>query len=220
MIRRTSRTKIMEKLAWQREQNPEWSIVDLGCGRNGSCPQATVYVDKNNWSASLPGKTFISHDLNNLPLPFEDKEFDYCWASHILEHVSDPVGFLKEVTRISKAGYIEVPTPLIDNLVSGDDVYDPHGHKWWIYYDDCTSNIIVRPRRHIVHKTVDIPELNKLYPFFRSSFVVELEWNDSVGASLGDEKYSYEEKEYDLSVDKVEPWILGSSVLMRVKGAQ
>ena len=216
MIKRTTRDATMKQLA----KHTTWRVVDVGCGRNGSCPHADVFVDRNDWSASLPGKEFVVHDLNDLPLPFKDKEFDFCWASHILEHVNDPLAFLKEVTRISKRGYIEVPTPLIDNLVSGDDIHDPFGHKWWVYFDDPEQTLVVRPRRHIVHKTVDIPELNKLYPFFRSSFVVELAWDNSMKVMLGDEKYSYEGKDYDLKVDKVDPWILGSSILMRMKGSR
>jgi ubiquinone/menaquinone biosynthesis C-methylase UbiE len=197
------------------KNNPELRVVDLGSGTNGSCPHADVLVDANDHSSHFPDKEFIVHDLDGSTLPFEDNEFDFCFASHILEHVTDPLSFLEEITRVSKSGYIEVPSPLIDNLVSGDDIHDPHGHKWWVFYDDVKEKVILRPRRHIVHKTVDIPELNKLYPFFRSSFVIELYWENSIEAEIGDEKYSYENNEYDLSRYKVQPWVLGASVLMR-----
>jgi len=211
MMKRKSRNDVLQLLS----RNPEWNIVDLGCGKSGACPLANVLVDKNDWSSSMMGREFIVHDLEQLPLPFEDKQFDFCWASHILEHMKNPVEFLKELVRISNSGYIEVPTPLIDNLVSGDDFRDPHGHKWWVYFDDTKEKMILRPRRHIVHKTVDIPELNKLYPFFRSSFVLELHWEGSINVEMGDEKYSYEGKEYDLSKQAIEPWVLGASLLMR-----
>lgn len=216
MIKRTSRYYILDQL----KQNPQWSVVDLGCGKNGFCELADVFVDINDWSESVPGKKFVIHDVNSLPLPFKDNEFDFCWASHILEHVNDPIAFLKEVQRIAKNGYIEVPTPLADNLVSGDDRHDPFGHKWWVYFDDPALELLLRPRRHIVHKTVDTYECNKLYPFFRSSIVVELEWAGSIEASLADEKYFYENTHYDLSKEGPETWILGSSILMRVTGQQ
>ena len=119
--------------------------------------------------------------------------------------------------RISKSGYIEVPSPLIDNLVSGDDVGSVNGHRWWCFFNDAEKKLTLRPRRHIVHKTIDIPELNKLYPFFRSSFVIELHWTDSINVELGNEKYSYENKDYDLSVDRLQPFVMGESILMRNK---
>ena len=213
MIKRSNRFAMLEKL----KNRPNWSVVDLGCGTAGSCEFANVLVDRNNHSSKFPNKKFVIHDVNSFPLPFSDNEFDFCWASHILEHVRQPIQFIEEITRISKRGYIEVPTPLIDNLVSGDDKNDPFGHKWWIYIDDENEKIIVRPRRHLLEKTVDIPELNMLYPFFRSSIVVEIYWEDTIQIEMGDEKYSYEDKEYDLSKDRLPTKILGHS---RLKGAK
>ena len=129
MIKRSSRYEALDML----KNNPDLNVVDLGCGRNGSCEYADVCVDANDHASYFPDKNFIQHDLNSYPYPFEDKEFDFCWASHILEHIKDPVAFVKEVARISKSGYIEVPTPLIDNLVSGDDVHEKNGHVWWVF---------------------------------------------------------------------------------------
>ena len=209
MIKRSNRFDILQTL----EENPEWNIVDLGSGEDGSCEHATTFVDLNDWKIKPENKDLIIHDLNNLPLPFKDKEFDFCWASHILEHVKDPISFIKEVVRISDRGYIEVPTPLIDNLVSGDDIHDPNGHKWWVYYDDSNEKIVVRPRKNLLYKTVDIPELNRLYPFFRSSFVVELYWEKDINIEIGDEIYSYEGKTYDLSKNVPPISILGESRL-------
>ena len=205
MIKRTNRYHVLNYL----ENNPDLNVVDLGSGNHGSCAFSNVLVDRADWSANFPEQKFVVHDLNELPLPFQDKEFDFSFSSHILEHIVDPLVFLKEVARISKAGYIEVPSPMIDNLVSGDDQLDPYGHKWWLYYDDPSAQIIIRPRKHIVRKNVTIPELNLLYPFFRSSFVLELQWEDSINVEMGDEKYSYENKEYDLSQTTVKPWVLG-----------
>ena len=48
----------------------------------------------------------------------KDNEFDFVVASHVLEHVQDPVLFLSEIQRVSSiGGYIEVPTKLEDNFV-------------------------------------------------------------------------------------------------------
>ena len=45
-------------------------------------------------------------------LPFADKEFDYVICNQVLEHSDDPAQFLREVTRVGKAGYIETPSLL------------------------------------------------------------------------------------------------------------
>ena len=47
-----------------------------------------------------PGKVFIS-DIVDLSI-FEDKTYDFVFASHVLEHVVNPLKGLKEITRILK----------------------------------------------------------------------------------------------------------------------
>jgi len=53
-------------------------------------------------------------------MPFKDKAFDFVIASHILEHMSDPVEFLKELARVGKAGYIETPNAVFERLCPYD----------------------------------------------------------------------------------------------------
>ena len=45
-------------------------------------------------------------DLNNYPYPFEDNTFDEIFASHILEHLDDPLKTMNELWRISKSDAI------------------------------------------------------------------------------------------------------------------
>jgi hypothetical protein len=42
-------------------------------------------------------------------MPYRDKEFDLAIASHVLEHVEHPRLFIKEMQRISKRAFYEVP---------------------------------------------------------------------------------------------------------------
>ena len=86
MIKRTTLDFAKDQL----ELNPQWLVLDIGC-RKGGWPEADVYLDLADYSKLYPGKYFVRGD-----------------ASHILEHVPDPDLFLKELSRVAKAGYIEV----------------------------------------------------------------------------------------------------------------
>lgn len=43
-------------------------------------------------------------------MPFKDKEFDFIYCSHVLEHSPDPEKACRELMRVSRRGYIETPT--------------------------------------------------------------------------------------------------------------
>jgi hypothetical protein len=44
------------------------------------------------------------------PWPFPDGYFDWSFCSHMLEDVRDPIAVVKELRRVSRAGYIETPS--------------------------------------------------------------------------------------------------------------
>jgi len=46
----------------------------------------------------------ILHDLNQIPYPFSDNEFDLIEAFHVLEHLNKPFKVMKEFHRILKPG--------------------------------------------------------------------------------------------------------------------
>src|ERR1700722_2761815 len=59
-----------------------------------------------------PNFTFKRVDLNKSPLPFEDDFFDLVEASHVIEHMKEPLDFFKECLRVCKPGgliYVEAP---------------------------------------------------------------------------------------------------------------
>jgi len=72
-------------------------ILDVGCGAN-KYPGA-VGVDSNPRTAAD-----VIHDLGVFPYPFDDNEFDEVISRHVLEHVPDPMGFVTELHRITRAG--------------------------------------------------------------------------------------------------------------------
>lgn len=58
------------------------------------------------------GFTYRSCDVDHEPFPFADKMFDLVVATHVLEHIRDPIVFLSECCRVCKpGGVISVETP-------------------------------------------------------------------------------------------------------------
>jgi hypothetical protein len=67
------------------------------------------YVNVDYYSTSTPD---VSHDLNQIPYPFEDDYFELVEADHVLEHLMDPFKVMAELRRISQDGaliHIRVP---------------------------------------------------------------------------------------------------------------
>lgn len=60
--------------------------------------------------------------------PFSDKEFDFVYCSHILEHVDNPAKACEELMRIGKRGYIETPSKISDVMFNFTKL--PNHHKW------------------------------------------------------------------------------------------
>jgi SAM-dependent methyltransferase len=71
--------------------------LNLGCG---SFPKAGfVNVD------AMPGPGVdVAHDLNRIPYPFADGKFAIIEADHVLEHLSDVLGVMRELHRLLEPG--------------------------------------------------------------------------------------------------------------------
>lgn len=91
---------------------PKSKILDLGCG-DGNVTQLflekgeVVGVDISKEALKKAERRGIKtklHDLNQLPLSFGDKSFDVVILTDTLEHLFDPLGVLKEVSRILTIG--------------------------------------------------------------------------------------------------------------------
>ena len=52
-------------------------------------------------------------DYDGEHIPFTDGSIDFVYASHVVEHVLNPRGFIKEISRVAKRFiYLEVPCEL------------------------------------------------------------------------------------------------------------
>ncbi len=124
---------------------PTDRVLEIGSG-NRPRKRSDVLCDKfiaDNTERSegddivIDSRPFVIAD--GLALPFKGKSFDYVITSHILEHVDDPHGFVRELTRVAKAGYIETPSEL------GEKTFGWPFHKWIVHCE--ADTIVMRPRK-------------------------------------------------------------------------
>jgi ubiquinone/menaquinone biosynthesis C-methylase UbiE len=89
------------------------------------------------------------------PWPFEDRFFDFATCSHLLEDVRDPIWICHELCRVAKAGYIEVPSRIVEQSLG---VEHPrfagfHHHRWLINLANDTLEFRHKP--HLLHSVND-----------------------------------------------------------------
>ncbi|WP_415289796.1 class I SAM-dependent methyltransferase [Candidatus Pelagibacter sp. Uisw_136] len=169
MIKRTSKKYINNLL----QNNTTWNILDIGCGYNAN-KFAKVICDVQDLSNHYKDKKFIK--LKEKKLPFKDKEFDFVVASHVMEHVEDVDFFIKELERVSKKGYIELPTMLEDNLV----FENKKDHLWHMDFDDVENKLLISKKVQYFEPVLTVSTIKKLNEVFRTSLVLELIWEDRI----------------------------------------
>ena len=197
IMKRTSRNY---QKAWLKKNN-HLKILDLGCSLVNYWPEANHYADIDDFTKAF-------NDLNlkftqikpNEKLPFKDKEFDYVILSHVLEHVPNLLEFVSEIERISKAGYIELPTKLNDNLVCGCDE-DDIGHKWWFEFDDDNNQLLYTIKADVLEKFITVGQIWKFQKFFEDSFLLQIYWEEKINL-FKRKPFEFDKKIYFLSLVK------------------
>lgn len=173
LIKRTSK-KFIDNLL---KTNPSWKVLDIGCGYTAH-ENATVISDIQDLSSFYKNKNFIK--LENIILPFKDKEFDFVIASHVIEHVKDVEIFISELERVSSKGYIELPTVLEDNLV----FENKKDHIWHTEFDDIENKINISNKIQYLEPVITVSISKKFSKIFRQSLILELYWENSIEYAL------------------------------------
>lgn len=97
--------------------SPSDKVLDMGSGHI-PFPLATHLADISTTDSSIGRVNIPFKHVDGKPVyecsveqtPFEDKEFDFVYCSHVLEHVQSPTKACTELMRIAKRGYLECPT--------------------------------------------------------------------------------------------------------------
>jgi len=169
LISRTSKTYIENLLS----QKKDWKILDIGCGYSAN-NYATTICDVQDLSNFYKNKNFVI--LKNNDLPFDDNQFDFVISSHVMEHVKDLKYFIKEIERVSKRGYIELPTKLEDNLV----FENKKEHLWQMDFDDVNHKLLISKKIQFLEPVLTVSTIQKMRKYFKSSLVLELLWENKI----------------------------------------
>ena len=181
MIQRTSREHVLQIL---KENQNNWKILDIGCNI-APVEFAQTVADVQNFSKFYEEKNKKFVLIKDKNLPFSNNQFDFVYASHVIEHVEDLSFFISELKRISRKGYIELPSLLEDNLVLSTNSSDDH--KWMFKFDDVEKVLLVEKKKQLIEPFITHGVLfDSLRKNFRSSLVLELYWENEINYEFRD----------------------------------
>lgn len=126
-------------------------------------PYATrgLYGAEDDTPERFTESTWIQRDIcDHEPWPFADDSFDVAVCSHTLEDVRDPVWVCRELSRVARRGYVEVPAPVEELTFGVQGPWVGWGHHHWICEAEGTGlrftfkpHLLAAPGRHLAAGT-------------------------------------------------------------------
>jgi hypothetical protein len=152
-----SRTKILERVT---EAD---LVLDVGGGAK-PFPRADWVIDLMPYAERglygpppdpaaerFSAGTWVQRDIcDRGPWPFADRQFDFAVCSHTLEDVRDPVWVCRELMRVSRAGYIEVPSRLEEQTYGIQGPWAGWSHHRW-FVDVEPGGLTFVFKHHVLH---------------------------------------------------------------------
>ncbi len=129
------------------------------------------YFNQNTW---------VQRDIcDKQPWPFKDKFFDFSICSHTLEDIRDPLYVCSEIIRVSKGGYIEVPSRVYETCrgIEHNKIAGLSHHRWLVEIND--NHVGFTLKYHIIHADFQLsfpPSFFKLLS--NSEMISYLFWQD------------------------------------------
>jgi hypothetical protein len=101
------------------------------------------YDDSQREHERFAPDTWVERDIcDREPWPFADDFFDFAICSHTLEDVRDPIWCSHELTRVAKAGYVEVPSRLEEQSLGVHGPWAGWSHHHWLIDVDAEASRI------------------------------------------------------------------------------
>jgi SAM-dependent methyltransferase len=136
--------------------------VNLGCGPDIKEGYLNVDFEKN------PGVNLI-YDLNKIPYPFKDNNFQEILMINVLEHLNDPYLVMKEIHRISEPrARIFIRTPHFSSNNAWGDLQHKRGFNSETFLNANISSLFKIRTSKITfsHIRFFIRPLAKYFPVF------------------------------------------------------
>jgi hypothetical protein len=138
------RTEILEYLRAKKAEG-NFSVIDIGGASNPWCDDyVDAYLDLNPVPTS---KEVFLGDINSHEtwIQFRDKQFDFSICSHTLEDICNPALAIGQLTRISRGGFIAVPSKFVELSNIENWAWPGYYHHRWIF-DVADGNLIGIPK--------------------------------------------------------------------------
>lgn len=170
-------------------------VLEIGSGNNPN-PRSNIlcdlYVNNNSQRAGsfniVIDRPFVICDAYRLP--FKNKSFDYVICSHLLEHLRDPKKFIKELVRVGKGGYIEVPN------IYGERLFGWNFHLWYCELDNGTLFLTRKNTGErfggFYHKLIAKNIwFRRFFEENEDKFYVKFEWKDKIKIKIKENNEKY-----------------------------
>ena len=123
---------------------------------------------------------WIKIDLcDRRPWPIADRAFDFAICSHLLEDIRDPIWVCSELQRIAKAGYIEVPSRVVEQSKGIENPRHAgyYHHRWLIRRKQ--NGLEFRHKPHVLHsvKNAIVTRLSPGQRIHAEHAIVFLDWS-------------------------------------------
>lgn len=138
---------LRRQLHWTLRYAPREDLVlEVGSGHNPHIRSdilCDMYLldDVHRASAIVADRPLVIGNAEILP--FKTGAFDTVIASHLVEHLGDPLSFFHEAGRVANKGLFTAPSALREKLVS-----DPQ-HRWFVSKQDDTLHFL--PKQTAIH---------------------------------------------------------------------
>ncbi len=97
--------------------------------------------------------TWTRRDVcEHTPWPYADDAFDFAICSHTLEDLRDPIWVCAELSRVARAGYVEVPSRLEEQTWGFQGQWTGWSHHHWLIdADQGAGRLDFVFKHHVVH---------------------------------------------------------------------